>query len=156
MFTFERNLDFSGSATATFEPMVGVLAAVLSKTSLAADHFMIVGAEARNLLHSSFGQHPSELTTTRDIDVALAMPSWAGFEQLSPAFPLIDSSKSAIRFEIEGVPVDVIPFGDLEDPKGVVVAPHSGQHINVLGYTRAFEAADRFILPHIGEVLVAR
>lgn len=154
MFSFERNLDLTGCEKSALEPLVSVIDTILSKTNLTTSQFMIVGAEARNLLHTSFGQHPGDLATTRDIDVALAMPNWSGFEQLSPVFPLIDSRKSAIRFNIEDVPVDVIPFGGLEDPKGIVVAPEDGHQINVLGYTRAFEAADKFQLPHVGEVLV--
>lgn len=147
MFSFERNLDFSGSDQSRFEPLATVISALDAKTELTTDDFMIVGAEARNLLHLSFGLEPQRLSTTRDIDVALAMPSWSGLDALSSAFELMDRSKSSIRFRVDNTPVDVIPFGGLEDPKGVVNPPTGSQLINVLGYVAAFEAAEIFKLP---------
>lgn len=146
MFSFERNLDFSGSDQSRFEPLATVISTLAAKTELTTND-MVVGAEARNLLHLSFGLESQELSTTRDIDVALAMPSWNGLDRLRSAFELIDSSKSAIRFRVETTPVDVIPFGDLEDPKGIVHPPTGSQPINVLGYVSAFDAAETFQIP---------
>lgn len=154
MFTYKRNLDFSGLDPVLFEPLVSVVESLRAETELRPNHFMIVGAEARNLLHRSFDLPVGNLSTTHDVDVALAMASWEGFEQLTPVYVRLDSSKSAIRFNIAEIPVDVIPFGGLETPKGVVEVPADGQFINVLGYTNAFAAADMFILPNVGELRV--
>lgn len=154
MFSSKRSLDFTGLARVQFEPLASVVASLTSKTKLTSSQFMVVGAEARNLLHLSFGLDPAHLSTTSDVDIALAMPSWQGFGQLTPTFRVMNSSKSAIRFRIDDIPVDVIPFGGIEDPKGIVQIPDDSQQINVLGYTRAFECAEEFVLPDIGPVLV--
>ncbi len=154
MFSFERNLDFSGSDQSRFEPLATVISALIAKTDLTTNDFMVVGAEARNLLHLSFGLESQELSTTRDIDVALAMPSWNGLDRLSSAFELIDRKKSSIRFRIDTMPVDVIPFGDLEDPRGIVNPPTGTQPINVLGYVTAFGAAEIFKIPGAGPIKV--
>ncbi|WP_223937693.1 hypothetical protein [Arthrobacter sp. StoSoilB5] len=154
MFTFRRSLNFSGYAAAYFEPLGSVVGSVLQQTDLTTDDFMVVGAEARNLHHRSFGKDPAELSTTSDIDVALTLQSWTGIEKLNTTYKLLDSSKSAIRFRVENVPVDVIPFGELEDPIGVVQTPRGDQQINVLGYRTAFKAADCFVLPKLGTVRV--
>ena len=154
MFTYKRNLNFSGSDPVMFEPLISVIDSLMTETEITPDQFMIVGAEARNLLHRSFGQPVGSLTTTLDIDIALAMPSWDGFDQLRPVYERIASTKSAIRFNIAQMPVDVIPFGGLETPQGVVEVPDDGHLINVLGYINAFAAADTFILPRVGRLQV--
>ncbi|MDR6435375.1 putative nucleotidyltransferase [Paenarthrobacter nicotinovorans] len=154
MFTSKRNLNFSGYAAAHFDPLGLVLESIIQQTDVTTDDFMVVGAEARNLLHRSFGKDPVKLSTTSDIDVALTMQSWAGIENLSTTYELLDSSKSAIRFRVENVPVDVIPFGVLEQPSGVVQTPKGDQEINVLGYRTAFKASEWFILPKVGAVRV--
>ncbi|MGM9473772.1 hypothetical protein ACS5PJ_17430 [Pseudarthrobacter sp. YS3] len=154
MFTYKRNLNFSGSDPVMFEPLVSVIGSLIAETSITPDQFMIVGAEARNLLHRSFNLPVGDLSTTHDVDVALAMLSWDGFNQLTPVYKRMASTKSAIRFNIARVPVDVIPFGGVETDKGIVEVPGDGHLINVLGYTDAFAAADAFVLPGVGNLKV--
>ena len=123
MFTYRRNLTFSGSDPVAFAPLITVIGSLLAETGITPDQFMVVGAEARNLLHRSFNLHAGDLSTTHDVDVALVMPSWDGFDQLTPVYKRMASTKSAIRFNIAHVPVDVIPFGGVEKDKGVVEVP---------------------------------
>lgn len=115
-------------------------------------HYFIIGATARDiLLHHVFGIPPTRMTV--DIDFALALKSWDEFQRLRQA--LLDSGCFAeplggaihsLVFEANdigfGYPVDLIPFGQIENPPGEIAWPPDHQVImNTGGYREAMEAA---------------
>lgn len=99
------------------------------------NRLMIVGAEARNLLHVAQG-HDFALRTTADLDVAVLMNDWPAFEQLEDRAE--HTGDTGIRFLIAGVAVDVMPFGEVEEPQGTVVPRRRGEPLDVFGFTEVF------------------
>lgn len=81
---------------------------------------MLVGAWCRNTLHRALGHH-FETTATRDLDLALALASWDAYRTLAVTFPTV--GHTGIRYRIADIDVDLLPFGEIEDPDGVVEPP---------------------------------
>jgi len=89
-------------------------------------------------LHSALG-HTFVTTATRDLDLALALSSWDDFRALAAAFPRVGDT--GIRFRIVDVDVDLLPFGDIEDPQGVVKPPSRGETLSVWAFEEIFAAS---------------
>lgn len=103
------------------------------------DAMMVVGAWCRDLWHHRLG-HVFTTTVTRDIDVALALPSWEAFRRIASAFPAVGDT--GIRFRIAEQDVDVLPFGDVEDPDGTVEPPLRGEPMSVWAFEEIYAGSD--------------
>ena len=104
---------------------------------------MLVGAWCRDTLHASLG-HDFETSATRDIDLALALSGWETFELLSNAFS--PAGDTGVAFRIAGLIVDLLPFGELEDPKGIILPPTRGDVISVWAFAEIFNSSSRLVL----------
>ncbi|MFI7587997.1 hypothetical protein ACIB24_13075 [Spongisporangium articulatum] len=100
------------------------------------DRVMLVGAWCRDTLHACLG-HEFSTSATRDIDLAVALSGWDSYNLLARSFPR--TGDSGVRFSIAGLPVDLIPFGEPEDPRGTVVPPTRGEAISVWAFSEIFE-----------------
>jgi predicted nucleotidyltransferase len=137
-------LDVSRACGPEREVLAQVVSAALPHASgLAPDHIMVVGATCRDLLHSALG-HTSPNTATRDVDLALALSSWTAYRSLAAAFPRVGDS--AIRFRIAGVDVDLLPFGGVEEPTGMVDPPARHAPFSVWAFEEIFNGALRLPL----------
>lgn len=105
---------------------------------------MIVGAEARDLIHASRG-HTGQLRSTSDLDLGIAVHNWTDFDMAVERYELVGSN--GIRRDVQGVPVDFIPFGDVESPPGSVLPATRSDPIIVFGFQEAFDGADELPLP---------
>ena len=106
---------------------------------------MVVGAVCRDVLHLASG-HTSSLRSTSDLDLALAVDSWSTYRRLTAQLQSVRTA-SQIRYVVAGTAVDIIPFGDLEDPDGQVpTGTHAGP-MNVLGFGDVWRAAAGVDLP---------
>lgn len=122
-------LDLSGISEAFLDPLVHVVETARAKApGLSPDRIMLVGAWCRDIMHPALG-HEFVTTATQDVDLALALSGWETYEILARAFPWVGDT--GIRFEIAGQNVDLLPFGDLEDPKGFVAPPTRDQAMSV-------------------------
>lgn len=99
---------------------------------------MLVGAGCRDLLHVALG-HDDPLRATHDIDLALALASWEVFDQLGTALRSPGGNADGIRFNIADLPVDLVPFGAVEDPIGTVTPPRWGNGMSVWAFREVFE-----------------
>ncbi len=125
---------------------LGVIEAVVD--SLASAGFdtasmMLVGAEARDILHQAQG-HTFALSATSDLDMGIAIPDWNTYSRIVKAFAQIGDT--GIRYVVAEIKVDFLPFGsNVEDPSGVVSPPQRGEPMSVFGFREVFDRAD--ILP---------
>ena len=119
------------------------------KTALAAvpqlspNDLMIVGARCRDILHGALG-HTFVTTATLDLDLALALSSWDAYRSLARAFP--KASDSGICYRINGLAVDLLPFGAVEDPDGVVEPPPRRETMSVWAFEEIYAAASQLRL----------
>ncbi|MFC8040163.1 hypothetical protein ACFUOZ_12485 [Paenarthrobacter sp. NPDC057355] len=112
----------------------------------ARDRTMLVGAQARDLMHLRLGDPKHFLRTTSDVDLALAVANSDDYANLTASFEARKSS-SDVKYLIGGLPVDLIPFGGIEQPMGCAKPSPDSDPLSVLAYTSAFAAADEYVLP---------
>lgn len=98
--------------------------------------FFVVGAKARDLvLHYAYGI--PQRRATNDIDFGLLMSGWDEFDRLKRA--LVATGKFIAHPRMEhrllsdefSAIIDLVPFGEIENPKGVI-AWHPGFTVIVL------------------------
>ena len=117
---------------------------------------LLVGATARDLqLHHGDGVPITR--ATMDVDVAFAIADWAEFDALRAA--LSDSkvfvptrSRHRILHQ-DRVPVDLIPFGEIETPTGTITWPAEEAVMGVLGFREAFAISSELTLPEMQTIL---
>jgi predicted nucleotidyltransferase len=132
-------LDLNSIAEGFFDPIERVVDQMLNQApALDPDQVMLVGAWCRDTLHAALG-HDFETRATRDVDIALALSGWDLYEQLAEVFPA--ASDTGVAFRIAGMMVDLLPFGELEDPEGEVRPPRRDDTISVWAFTEIFNAA---------------
>lgn len=135
------------------KPELRWLSAILADVGDAAPDadFLIVGAIARDLLlHYGHGVPITRATT--DIDLGVAVGSWDEFRKLSDA--CLESGHftagkpgSHRLVHRRGVPLDLIPFGDVERDDGTIEWPEDNAVMGVLGYREARATATQVLLP---------
>ena len=129
------------------EPELVVAAQVLARVDTAAREagvdYLVVGATARTILSIGLVGRPPE-RATRDIDIAAAVGSWADFERL--ADKLEKRGRSPHSFLVEGVEVDVVPYGGIEGKDRTILWPDD-HRMNVRGLSEAVDSAEMVLLP---------
>lgn len=117
---------------------------LVDRLALDADRFLLVGAGCRNAIHSALG-HQFSLRGTSDADIGIALTDWLDFERIDAAYTRLGST--GIRFRIAGMAVDVMPFGGVENPNGVVTPETRKQDVSVFGFEDIYENSGRITLP---------
>lgn len=132
-------LDLTRVPDGLLEPAARVVDTVLATSQpLAPGDVMLVGAWCRNILHRALG-HDFETTATRDLDLALALASWDAYRTLANSFPKV--GHTGIRYRIAGFDVDLLPFGEIEDPEGIVEPPTREVPFSVWAFAEIFAAS---------------
>lgn len=134
--------SYDASTATDLEPAALVLAELHRRALACGVEIMVVGATARDILiRHVTGAAPERRTA--DIDVAVAVSSWADLGALTRDFP---SAREVHRFVVRSTAVDVIPFGEIEAPDRTVT--WSNEHrMDVFGFREAWAAAVQVTLP---------
>ncbi len=113
--------------------------------------YVVVGATARDLvLHHGYGAPLRSATT--DVDFGIEVDSWVIFKQLKKV--LIENKFQITKSEHKlidpnSVPVDIVPFGPLEDKSSNIQWPPKGDiEMNVLGFKEAHDNSIKVIIQH--------
>lgn len=118
---------------------------------------MIIGAFARDIwFKHQYGLNPSRRTF--DIDLAAIVDSWGAFEQFRDHLVQheqfrkhCDPGQPQRLLATNGPPLDVLPFGGIEEQIGsaerMIRWPVDSTLMSVLGFHEAFATAQTFILP---------
>jgi predicted nucleotidyltransferase len=141
--------DLSELPVDLIDPIRRVVAALAPAADLRPDDVMIVGAVCRDIHHYALG-HRFPATATRDLDLALALRSWDAFTAVAATFPRVGDA--GIRFRIADVTVDLLPFGDIEDPRGAATPPTRAEAMSVWAFNEIFASA--LVLPLRGDITV--
>jgi predicted nucleotidyltransferase len=110
--------------------------------------YVVIGAAARDLvLHYGYGARLRR--ATRDIDIGIQVPNWNAFGNLLDR--LIASgfkeTKSAHRFAYQGMSLDIVPCGSIQDGDANIAWPPGGDVVmNVLGFQEAIDNAMSVII----------
>lgn len=112
---------------------------------------MLVGAHCRDILHASQDQ-AFNLLATDDVDFGIALASWTAFDDLTAN--LIPAGDTGVRFIVGGVPIDLMPFGDIERPAGVVTPQPRDESMSVWAFQETFDHANTLALPSVGPIRI--
>ncbi|WP_280301214.1 hypothetical protein [Nocardia neocaledoniensis] len=121
-----------------------VVDALVSSSGATDTSIMVIGAHCRDLLHASFGR-TDLLRSTSDVDLGVAVDGDATYRRIVSIFP--SSGRTEIRYSIAGVSVDVVPFGEIEDPAGTTVLPGRKDTLDVFGFREVFSHSEVLRLP---------
>lgn len=121
-----------------------VVSRLVSGTEASDTSIMLIGAQCRDLLHLAFGW-TEVLRSTSDVDIALAVKGHTEYQRITSGLPR--SGDTDIRFSIAGVEVDIVPFGDIEDPAGTASLPGRDESIDVFGFQEVFDHSIRLAVP---------
>lgn len=105
---------------------------------------LVVGATCRDVLHAAMG-HTFEVRATNDVDLGIAVGDWTVSDRIDAKYERVGSN--GIRYRIAGLPVDVMPFGEVEDPEGISSPAARGEDLIVFGFHDVFERAAHLSLP---------
>lgn len=103
--------------------------------------FIIIGASARDLvMHYGYGAPVQR--ATKDIDLAVQVADWENFDSICESLVADGYTRTAIPHRLqdsEGVPLDIIPFGPLEQTGSRIFWPPDGDiKMGVMGFQEAF------------------
>ncbi|MBF6174441.1 hypothetical protein [Nocardia blacklockiae] len=129
-----------------------VVAELVSKGEANATSLMVIGAHCRDLLHTAFGR-TELLRATVDVDIALAVHGHEEYKQITST--LRRAGTNHLRYSIAGIAVDVVPFGDIEDPAGTTYLSGRTEPVDVFGFREAFDASIELPLPSGHQVRLA-
>jgi predicted nucleotidyltransferase len=92
---------------------------------------------------------------TADLDLAIAVASWNAVDQITAG--LVRARRSHHTFVVQGVEIDIVPFGGIESTDRTIRWPNdhvmNSLVMNVVGFTEALATAVRVRLP--GDVSIA-
>jgi predicted nucleotidyltransferase len=126
---------------------------ILLRTSptLQSLNLMLVGAHCRDILHAS-QDHTFSLIATDDVDFGVALANWTAFDNLTAN--LERAGHTGVRFTVGGVPIDLVPFGDIEYPAGVATPEQRDESLNVWAFQETFDQANVLTLPTAGPIRI--
>jgi predicted nucleotidyltransferase len=95
-------------------------------------------------MHAALG-HTFPARSTTDLDLGIAAQEWNSWQSIHKSFPSIGSN--GIRYQIAGLPVDVMPFGQIESPEGYSHPHTRREEIVVFGFRDVYSHALQLELP---------
>jgi predicted nucleotidyltransferase len=124
---------------------------LVKSPQLQVQDLMIVGAHCRDILQSAMGQELA-LSATDDIDFGLALANWTAYDELTGK--LDPTGHTGIRYWVANVPTDLMPFGAVEEPPGMVTPPARHESMSVWGFSEVFAVARPLELPRAGIIRI--
>ncbi|GAA1316953.1 hypothetical protein ACFSWE_15945 [Leucobacter albus] len=137
-------INYAQADSRLFDELTSVVDALVRETGIDPGQILVVGAGCRDIMHSALG-HPFTLRGTSDTDLGIAVADWTMTKSIERSFPR--TGHTGIRYIIEGMPVDIMPFGEIEDPAGISTPEPRGSEIVVFGFNDVYQNAGRLLLP---------
>jgi predicted nucleotidyltransferase len=136
-------IDLSASANPEILLATRALTRVDAVARAAGVDYLVVGATARTILSLGLIGRPPE-RATRDVDIAAEVGTWADFERL--VGKLEKRGRSEHSFLVEGIEVDVVPYGGIEREDRTILWPDD-HRMSVRGLSEAVASAETVLLP---------
>lgn len=119
---------------------------------------LLVGAVARDVL-LYYGHGVPIARATTDIDLAFAVAHWGEFTTLRAALiasgTFISAGSSELRLRHrDGPPIDLIPFGGVENSSGLLQWPDGQAEVGIMGYGEALATSIEVLLPENQRIAV--
>lgn len=141
--------ELDGITTAT-------LCAIDEATTICSVPYIVVGATARDMvLHHGYGAPIQR--ATKDIDFAVQVDSWESFDALKDQLLSANFTETKTPHRLissANMPVDIVPFGGVEQGNAEIVWPPNGNKImNVMGFREAKDNAQQILISNNPNVI---
>ncbi|NUL45746.1 hypothetical protein F7P69_11160 [Cellulosimicrobium funkei] len=137
-------IDLTRVDTDLYAMVTPVVDELIAGVDLDPDNILLIGAGCRDILHASLG-HTFRARATTDTDLGIAVGDWTTTQRIEARFRRTGSN--GIRYMIAGTPVDIMPFGDIEDPEGISVPAPRREELVVFGFRDVHAHALPLLLP---------
>lgn len=137
-------IDFENCDLRLLDHIDAVVELLADRAGLNPDSVLLVGADCREILHSALG-HDFVIRGTDDTDIGIGLTDWTIYERIESEFPRTGSN--GIRHLVAGLPVDIMPFGEVENPDGIVTPASRRDPLVVFGFDDVHERAAPLVLP---------
>ncbi|MHA3685279.1 hypothetical protein ACXR2T_07130 [Leucobacter sp. HY1910] len=137
-------LNFAQISPRLFDEFEAVITELIETVSMLPEQVLIVGAGCRDILHAALG-HDFLLRATNDVDIGIALDDWAISDRIDDRFQRLGSN--GIRYRIGGLPVDIMPFGAIEDPTGISTPAPRGEGLVVFAFSEVHQQSLPLKLP---------
>lgn len=127
-----------------YDSITPVVEQLIAEAGVDHDRILLIGAGCRDVLHSALG-HTFPARATTDTDLGIAVSNWTVSKKIEARFSRTGSS--GIRYRIAGISVDIMPFGEVEDPEGISRPAPRGEELVVFGFRDVYERALPLTLP---------
>ena len=133
-------LNISGKISKPFISIYALIADIAKQNNLP---FFIIGATARDIIFEhAYGIKAPR--ATKDVDLAVQVATWQDFERLKDQLiatgELISDDKMIQRLRYHGeIPVDIVPFGDIEANGNILWPPEYSIKMTVAGFQEAYQ-----------------
>ncbi len=138
-------LNFERVSKGNLDDLTVIVEELVQRVSVDPECIMIVGAGCRNILHEALG-HTFEMRSTTDTDLGITLSDWSVIERIDECFTA--TGNNGIRYWIDGLPVDILPFGAIEDPSGISTPATRGEGLVVFGFSEAYAHSCELVLPN--------
>lgn len=136
-----------------FADVALVVGSLTTKGLIKPDQLLLVGARCRDLLHRELG-HKTPIRRTDDIDLGIAVESLSDYNKIVESFE--STGTTGARFRVEGLVVDIMPFGPIEQPSGTVTLGSPYGSFSVEGFHSVWETSETVQLGPTVQVRVPR
>lgn len=124
---------------------VEIFDSIYRATSQLGIPFLVIGASARDLILHHV--HGIEVTrATGDIDFAIQVAAWSEFQELKNRLLDMNFTESHQKRRLVspfGIPVDIVPFGAIEDERAMIRwPPENVVEMHVLGFREVYVHAN--------------
>lgn len=108
----------------------------------------LIGATARDIIFQMHDLKPGR--ATRDVDFAVLIADWIKYSALEQSLlkSNIQKTKISHRYRFDSLIVDIVPFGEIENPKGQITWPDDGQVMSTVGFEDALQSSHKLTLPN--------
>jgi len=134
-----------------FADVAVVVGDLVARSLVDPDRLLLVGARCRDLLHRELG-HTTAIRRTDDIDFGIAVESLSDYRKIVET--LESTGTTAARFNVNGLAVDIMPFGRIEDPRGTVTLGSRYGSFSVEGFRSVWENAQAIELDDTATIRV--
>ena len=137
-------ISFERADNRLLDDLTEIVEELVTRTGIDPDQLLVVGAGCRDIMHSALG-YEFPLRGTSDTDLGIAVADWALSEDIERLFPR--TGDTGIRYLVAGLPVDIMPFGGIEDPDGISSPAPRGEELVVFGFSDVYDRAHHLMLP---------
>lgn len=132
-------LNISGKISESIVSIYALIADIAEQNNLP---FFIIGATARDLIFE-YAYGIKAPRATRDIDLGVQVATWRDFENLKSqliATGQFTDTKDVQRLRHQsGIPVDIVPFGAIEEDGNICWPPDYSIEMTVTGFQEAYD-----------------